>query len=84
MNERGNHYYSRSFNYTRSKNTSSLDIWVEPICFLQNHGVSRIYRQEVLFGQDIHFQFEGVDVFQDYPFIENARVPSALDSKIEF
>lgn len=44
MNERGNHYYSKSFNYTRSKNTSSLDIWVEPVCFLQNHGVSRIYR----------------------------------------
>ncbi|XP_023334151.1 uncharacterized protein LOC111705736 [Eurytemora carolleeae] len=42
--EIGKHYYNSKFNYTRSRNTSVIDLWVEPICFLKNHGVSRIYR----------------------------------------
>lgn len=40
----GKNFYSRKFNHTRSRSTSSIDIWVEPQCFLRNHGISRIYR----------------------------------------
>lgn len=44
ITERGQHYYDKNFHYTRSKNSSSLDLWVEPVCFLKNNGISRIYR----------------------------------------
>jgi len=44
ITERGQHYYNKKFHFTRSKNSSSLDLWVEPVCFLKNNGISRIYR----------------------------------------
>jgi len=44
ISERGQHYYNKNFHFTRSKNSSALDLWVEPVCFLKNNGISRIYR----------------------------------------
>ena len=44
LSERGNNYYNKNLTYKSSRNMSSLDIWVEPHCFIRNNGISRIYR----------------------------------------
>ena len=36
---------SKNFHFTRSKNTSALDLWVEPVCFLKFASHSIFQRQ---------------------------------------